>query len=179
MAAVRERRAFIRALAAKREGRRGAERGSRSSRGPVASDCCSTPRCWRPDSRLGPNPLPTAHTLMSSASTGRTTCHGDAPRRTPPRSDQPKFIAGWATRRPLRRSRGLAAVAWKVVADMNAAHKRLTNDPNDDYLAPPRCRLMPTWSRATTRPASSMSMAREWADPGRAALVGRSRRGAG
>lgn len=30
---------------------------------------------------------------------------------------------------------GLAAVAWKVVADMDAAHERLTNDPNDDYLA--------------------------------------------
>ena len=30
---------------------------------------------------------------------------------------------------------GLAAVAWKVVSDMYAAHERLTNDPNDDYLA--------------------------------------------
>lgn len=30
---------------------------------------------------------------------------------------------------------GLAAVAWKVVSDMNAALERLTTDPNDDYLA--------------------------------------------
>ena len=26
-------------------------------------------------------------------------------------------------------------MAWKVVSDMYAAHERLTNDPNDDYLA--------------------------------------------
>lgn len=55
------------------ECRHGAEGGSRSSRRPVGSDCSSTPWCWRPVSRPGVNPLPSADASSSSASTGRTT----------------------------------------------------------------------------------------------------------
>ena len=47
----------------------------------------------------------------------------------------PKFIAQMSDEEAATAIEGLAAVAWKVVSDMYAAHERLTNDPNDDYLA--------------------------------------------
>lgn len=44
----------------------------------------------------------------------------------------PKFIAQMSDEEAPTAIDSLAAVAWKVVSDMNAAHEHLTNDPNDD-----------------------------------------------
>ena len=65
----------------------------------------------------------------------------------------PKFIAQMSDEEAATAIEGLAAVAWKVVSDMYAAHERLTNDPATTFSRTPHCRLMHTWSRATTLPA--------------------------